>query len=761
MARRAAEWFRAAHTIVVLAAAGLAFGCHRSTPPPLILISIDTLRADRLPAWGSRSVQTPAIDALARDSVLFENAYSHYPLTLPSHTTLLSGLLPPNHGVRDNIGYTFDAKQHPFLPQLLAERGYSSGAFVSSYVLRPETGLGAAFSAYDSPTRIIPGAPIDSAERPGQETVAAAAAWLATQAEGPFFAFVHFYEPHAPYTPPEPFKSRYPDPYDGEIATADAAVGELLQALRAHGLYDQAAIALVADHGEGLGDHGEKRHGVFLYRSTLHVPLLLKLPRQEDAGRRVTTPVGLVDVAPTLVALAGAQTSSSFDGRSLLTTMTGEGTPRTLYAETYYPRLHFGLSDLQAAIESRWYLIDGPQPELFDLAKDAAQADNRLESERREYVRLRGVAAASNRPLASPSGVDPEAAAHLAALGYLAGPGGPRSGALPDPRSQRDLLAEIQAGFDAFFEHQDALAIDQFQRAIQRRDSIRDVWMFLARALDRQGRSVEALAAWDRTLALSAGDPVVTLQVGERHLALGHPEEARQLAETARAGDPNGAENLLIEVDLAEGKTAEADRRIAQSLANGSASETTRRRVALAALSAGDPARAVTVLEPVRESGETASLVLLSLALADRGANDEALALLDRAHREAQPPAEFFESLGLALLRLDRLDRARTAFEEAVRSSPDLASAWNSLGIVRFRQHETTAATAAWQQAVKADPTLLDAWYNLGLTAAKAGDRPLARSALTRYLDLVAPRAGNESERRTASAALARLGSGQ
>ncbi len=274
---------------LLLAAAGA--GCGRTPPAavriPVVVVSVDTLRADHLPVYGYRGVQTPALDALGRDSIVFTNAYSNVPLTLPSHAALLTGLLPFENGVRDNIGFRL-APARRTLATLLQSASYATGAAVSSYVLRADRGLAAGFDYYDdsmpnNPTR----------ERAGMESAAALAKWGGAVRDRPLFLFLHIYEPHAPYTPPEPFASRYASaPYDGEIAAADAAVGSFVDFLNRAGLYDRAILVFLSDHGEGLGDHGEEEHGVFLYREALRVPSFSNGPARpaRDRGSRLRSP---------------------------------------------------------------------------------------------------------------------------------------------------------------------------------------------------------------------------------------------------------------------------------------------------------------------------------------------------------------------------------------------------------------------------------------------------------------------------------------
>ncbi len=669
---------------------------------------------------------------------------------------MFTGLLPPRHGVRDNVGYTLDGARDATVAQLLGKKGYATGGFVSSFVLRKETGIDAGFATFDDPPKPPPGAPLDIAQRPGSATLRPALAWLEARRAEPFFLFLHVYEPHAPYTPPEPFATRYRDPYDGEVAAADAVVGELVAALRRLGIYDRALVVLMSDHGEGLGDHGELQHGVFLYRSTLQVALTIKQPGSRGAGKRVASPVALSDLMPTLARAGGAPPPGGLDGHDLAPVLAGRGEGlRSVYAETYYPRLHFGWSDLQAMIEPRWYLVRGPEPELFDLVADPAQQRNVLLDNRREYARLNGEAERLNTPLAEPQGVDEETASRLAALGYLSAGGGARDRKLPDPKTQRHLLKGIEEGLAAFWAGRDAEAVTSFRVALAENPEMSDIWAYLARALDRQGDRRGGLAAWEKVLTLSGGMGSVALIVGERYLELGDYERARQLARTVETTAPRGALDLLIEADLAQGRTADAEAHMRDGVARGVASETVRRKLALAALAGGRAAEAVTLLETPDGQAEPATLILRGLALADAGRQSEGVAALEAAKTASAKPEEFFEHLGIALLGLDRLEQARVAFEEAVKAAPGLASAWNSLGVVQARLGNASKAVAAWRRAVEIDPSLTDAWFNLGLTAARAGDRALARESLAQFLRR-AP--ANSADRARAEQALRAVG---
>ena len=336
---------------------------------PVVLVSIDTLRSDRVGCYGYAKAATPTLDALAREGVLFTDAFSHCPLTLPAHVSLFTGLLPPTHGVRDNLGFTLDPK-HRTLARRFQEQGYATGGAVSAYVLRGSTGIADGFSLWDDTFETRSGAEaIGDLQRDGAVATEALAHWVEAQGGRRFFAFLHLYEPHSPYTPPAKH-GHHADPYDGEVAYADELVGRLLARLRSAGVYDRAVLAVTSDHGEGLMDHGEQEHGFFLYREALQVPLVLRLPGGRKAGTRVTGVAGHVDLAATLLDLAGLP-ADGMEGASLRGAIdSGHTAARPVYSETFYPRYHFGWSELLSATEDRYRFIRAPRSELYDRLRD-------------------------------------------------------------------------------------------------------------------------------------------------------------------------------------------------------------------------------------------------------------------------------------------------------------------------------------------------------------------------------------------------------
>jgi arylsulfatase A-like enzyme/Tfp pilus assembly protein PilF len=708
---------------------------------PIVLISIDTLRSDHLPAYGYKGVETPALDALRRDSILFERAYSHVPLTLPSHASILTGLLPPEHGVRDNGGYPFDAAKHPYLPRLLADAGYDTAAFVSSFVLHSQTGLGAGFGVYDQ------GPPGEEAraeliERPGAETVRTAIAWLdgRSKTDKPFFLFVHLYDPHTPYKPAEPFASRYRDrPYDGEIAASDAAVGTLLDALKRQGVYDKAIVILLSDHGEGLGDHGEDGHGILLYREVLQVPLLVKLPGGRRAGETVATPAQLADVAPTLLSLTGRPVPPEMHGQSLVAPSDAKQV-RRIYSETFYPRLHLGWSELASLIEDRHHYIHGPAPELFDLAADPGETRNVLERERRVYGTLRQALDAIPRDIAPPGQVDAETARKLAALGY-AGSGRMASGPLPDPRTQRDVIQGMQDAKRLVGESRYAEAATLLERLVERKPDLLDGWVFLATCREHLDQPEGTLAAYQRALELAEGAPEYAFYVARQLYKMGRFDEARQHAELMLTSDPGNrdAHEMLAAVALNRGDLDEA---LAQSRQAGRASEAFRRDLGRALAERGRTAEAVELLQGSGGGpggSDPATLNTLAATLLDAGRPADAAEVLGRVLAAHPDNARAYELLGVAAMRLGQPQQARAHLEKALQLDRKLPGAWTTLGVALYNLEGPDAALSAWRQALALDGTQYDALLNVGLVAAQTGRRDEARQALRQFVATAPP----------------------
>jgi arylsulfatase A-like enzyme len=602
-----------------------------AAPPPIVLISIDTLRSDRLPAYGYDGVATPAIDELRADGILFERAYSHIPLTLPAHASMLTGLLPPEHGVRDNLGYPLAASDGPWLPNLLKARGYRLGAAVSSMVLRAESGLGEDFEFFEDSLEVESLEGAATPERPGGETLDALLPWLETVADEPFFLLFHLYEPHRPYTPPEPHAARYGATYEGEIASADEVVGRLLGELRRLGIYERAVVTLTSDHGEGLGDHGEIDHGIFLYREALQVPLLIKLPGAARAGETVTAVSQLADLAPTFLDLAGLPVPEAMRGAALLSRHK-DASPRTVYAESYIPRLHFGWSDLLASIDERYYFIDSPQPQLFDVVEDPGQRRD-LVAELPEVARtMRRRLAAERRDAGPPGAFDDRALAQLAALGYTGGVRSRYTGTLPAPQTQTHLIEKLTRGRKHLAGQQWEQAAATFREIVDENPYMVFAWQSLTNALLELGRFEPAVAAARQVIELAGEEPQILLPMARALAQLRRFDEARVAAGAAASRYPAPARALLAEVAFAQGDLERAELEARGAIEADDSAVGPWLTLARIARRRGQGARALERVHEAKRRGDERAvrglLLVEGAALSDMGRDAEAEAAL-------------------------------------------------------------------------------------------------------------------------------------
>ncbi len=435
--------------------------------PNVVVITIDTLRADHVGCYGYKQIHTPNIDALAADGARFERAYTAVPVTLPSHTVMFTGTYPMLNGMHDFAANKLNATQ-PTLAAVLKEHGYATAAVVGSAVLDSRFGLNRGFDFYYDHFDFnrLQESNLEEMERPGNMVADVTLDWLARNYNKKFFLWMHLYDPHYPYHPPAPYAAEYKDrPYDGEIAFADAQVGRLIRFLKSKGLYNNTLIVLSGDHGESLGEHGEKTHGFFIYNATLHVPFMIHLPGA-SSPRVVPELVSLADLMPTVLQTLKMETPSQVQGRSLLPLIKAkpkDEEARSLYAETFLPRLHFNWSELRGVESAKYHFIDAPRPELYDLTKDPGETQN-LYSDKKAVgeemrARLAGLIRqySAGQELAEKTGLDPALMERLKSLGYagFSGGGSPTitDRALPDPKDRiqayeliSDAIAESQHG---------------------------------------------------------------------------------------------------------------------------------------------------------------------------------------------------------------------------------------------------------------------------------------------------------------------------
>ena len=683
-------------------------GCSRERAPrhpSLVLVTLDTVRADHLGCYGDRQAVTPWLDRLAGEGARFADVSSAVPLTLPSHTSLLTGLLPPHHGLRNN-GAGGLRPGTATLATLLAGAGYRTGAFIGAFVLDHRFGLNQGFEVYDDEIERDPNADfVLEAERPGREVVDRALAWLEKDDGRPFFLWVHLYDAHAPYTPPPAWAARHPGrPYDGEISEVDEQVGRILEALKRRGLDGTTAVAVAADHGEGLGEHGELTHGLLLYEPTLRVPLLLRAP-WAVRPRVVGTPVSLVDLAPTLAGLLGHPFPGRLDGRDLSPALRagGEPAPAELYAETRYPAT-FGWSPLSALRRRELKYISAPAPELYDLRRDPREGTSLLakpgnaagDPARGFAQRLAAIEAGA---VQGPNqAVDAETKARLASLGYVAAaPAPPRAGlppgSSPDPKTMVDLFQRFEAANTRLTGGDPGGAIAELQTLVTA-DPANPVFRGkLAAALRERGEAPRAIPLYRQAAAAAPRDPEAWYNLASALQEAGQLAEARQAIEQALKLDSRRPEahNTLGIIELGEGRTEEARRELTTAIDL-------------------DPRNAVAL-----------------------------------------------NNLGNVLRAEGKLDEAAGAYQRSAAVAPRYAEPLNGLGAVEVERDRPRAALPFFERALALAPGYHEVRLNQAIAHDLAGDADAALSAYQDFLDRTAGDPKLAEQRRAAQQLLARL----
>ena len=518
------------------------------------------MRADHLRPYGG-AVAVPGIESLAADGVLYKSAYSHSPQTLPSHASMLTGRLPFEHGARDNVGFSVDGRVGSLAEQL-RRAGYATGAAVSSYILRKDTGIDRGFDDYDAAFRMDAGpeVTIGQVQRAGAETIAVAKDWIAKHDKQQAFFFLHLYEPHTPYTPPAPYREQYPHPYDGEIAYADALIGGLIGFLKAKALYEPALIVLTSDHGEGLGDHEEQEHGIFLYQGVSHVPLVIKWPGRPHPRQAVTAAVQLIDIAPTIAFTAGIAADTAWRGEALVADR--DPSPRRIYSESMYPRYHFGWSELYALTDGKTRYILAPRDELYDVEKDPAESTN-LASDRRDVrdaMRSALTPMVQHTSIAGPREISPEDLEKFQALGYIGMSVQPSTGseALPDPKDKIGIFKAYREAIQSVRAGRLDEAIDGYKAILADNPQMLDGWERLAGVLQRANRGDEAILVMRRVIALAPGSAPAHLRLGRALARRKQFDEAAAEARAALAGEPGQANELLARIAFERGAPVDA-----------------------------------------------------------------------------------------------------------------------------------------------------------------------------------------------------------
>jgi choline-sulfatase len=666
-------------------------------PGPIILISIDSLRADHLPVYGYERIKTPAVDTLARDGIVFEHAYSHSPQTFPSHIAMLTGRLPFETRVRDDESGLLKPNER-LLAQMLRDRGYSTGGIVSSGLLRRTTGVAQGFDFFDDPRGDE--APADDAEltpgqrrRDGVESEAIAEHWLDTVGSTRAFLFLQLHDLHAPYQP----AGRVADvsPYDGQVAYVDDVLGRFLRYLKKHQLYDQSTIVLVSDHGEGLGDHGEQQHGLFLYDENIRVPLILKQAAGLGAGRRVAGLVQLADIVPTVLDLAKAPAPRNLRGRSLKPLADGTGTlpEATVYSEARYGRNRFGWSELVSIRDGRFQYIRAPREELYDLQRDPHQRENlitetgttpKMQAELRESLaRLLGEES-------TPAVKDTDVAAI-------------------DPKDRVETAETYGSALELVSSRQWPKAIELFQKLTRDAPESAAVWNQLARVATLSERYDLALAAYQHVMDLDGSDPRPLVDAAGVSLAMRKLDDAEDLAMRA------------LEV------AGPAPR----SLADAHAVLT---RIALARHD-WDAAREHAMAARKADSSSVLPLYVDGSLLYQEGNFADALVRLEKANAalrkdQGVPPAGLHYLTAEALLWADRPAEAETQLLEELREFPHNLDARAALATLYQSGGEREQAAEVVADLVRITPSP-DAYALAAKLWGSLGDQQQAAAART------------------------------
>jgi arylsulfatase A-like enzyme/tetratricopeptide (TPR) repeat protein len=678
--------------LVVVLVAGFGCGGDRSPEPPppasetgggpfeledlnVILITIDTLRSDRVSCYGPGRVETPVMDGFAREGVRFSNASSTVPFTLPAHTSILTGLYPPGHGVRENVGYTVD-DELTTLAEALSTGGWSTAAFVSAFVLDSRWGIAQGFDRYfdDFDLSTFDEAPnLSAVQRSGDLTIAEAERWLDERNEAaPFFLWLHLYDPHDPYTPPEPYLSRHPNrPYDGEVAYTDALLGGFRRSLEERGLLEDSLVVLTSDHGEGLGDHGESSHGFFIYDSTIHVPLIIRPPGGAAGGGVVDTAVSHVDLFPTILDVVGIEPPQPVHGRSLLPLMKGQeaGWDREVYAESLYPLLHYGWAPLRSVRTDRHKLISAPRPEVYDLRVDPKETRDLSSGRPTLVTELEGHLSSLRSTIdvgavtAAPSpDLDPQTLAQLQALGYAAGQGGvdlAEEEARPrvDPKDRIGVHRTVMRA-QTQMRNDPAAARRALLGVLEQDDVVLDAHQMLGQLAVMEREYDEALGHFRNALELEPEHRNSLKGMASAYKALGRAEEAlvgyRRLLEVA--GTDTGASLAIADIEFA------------------------------------------------------------------RGNFDTAVETLRRAEAASEAPGLISNKMGEIRAEQGRSDEAMTLFEDAIGKNELYAVPYFNLAVLREERGEIREAIGLYETSIELAPHYFQAQFNLGLLVGRMGD---------------------------------------
>ncbi|MFH1221185.1 MAG: sulfatase-like hydrolase/transferase [Candidatus Eisenbacteria bacterium] len=724
----------AALTILVI----LALGLRHPQPTNLLLISVDTLRPDHLGCYGDRGAATPTIDRLSREGVTFDDALCTVPLTLPSHSSLMTGLSPLSHGVRDNGNFKL-ADDFVTLAEVLRANGYATGAAIGAFILDARFGLAQGFTYYDDDlSKGRQPSEFGYPERTADRVTASAIAWLKTARE-PFFLFAHYYDPHAPYEPPAEFAQRFQDQkYDGEIAFTDQEIGYLIAYLGRRNLLKRTSIVLVSDHGEGLGEHGEMTHGILLYDPTLKVPLIVRVPekspfaRKQLAGTHRRETVSLSDVFPTVLELLGLKQIGEVDGRSLVPLFQGKEMPPVVtYFEALASYYAYRWCPLRGARFNQWKYILAPEEELYDVNADPGENANLAAANPEKLKEMKAALLEAAREetevKAAATKLGATEARQLRALGYVTPSAAPvpeiSDLSLKDPKQMIHLIAEyLEPGVNAFDAGNLELARREFIEFVKADPMNPEAHLHVARVLLELKDYGGAATAYRKVLEIDSTNSSAYFHLGNIAQAEGSMDQALAYYKKAleiMPGSPEGLANvggvLLLEGDTDSAivlleQALEGDPRNTVALMNLG--------IAYAAKGSGDSAlgyfRRLLELEPANLK----ALMNCASIYVNNGQVDSAIVYFERAAAAAPNDALTFLNLGGAYRQKGLIEKAGAAYEKAVSLEPRNIYALFGLAAVRVSQGRREEAKDLIRKVIEIDPSFKyarDAARNLGL----------------------------------------------
>lgn len=685
----------AAFAAILVFCAAFGAGCHkgeeRAAKPNVLIITVDTLRADRLGVYGDKDGLTPNIDALARDGVVFEHAIAQVPLTWPSHAAIFTGTYPFHNGVEDFTGQPLSDKVRT-LAESFKANGYATGAVVSSFVLDRSWGLGRGFDSYDDAFsgRQFVQKDLGLVERRADESVDHALRWLDANAGKSFFFWLHLYDPHSPYDPPEPFASKFKkQPYDGEVAYADSQLGRLFAWLKQapHDVYDNTVIVFLSDHGESLGEHGEKEHGFFIYNSTVQIPLILKPAKDEKIApdRTVAAAVESIQVGPTVLQMAGARDAieTQFEAESLVPLLNGQRTnaERSAYSETTYPLNSFGWSPLRGVQTERLQYIEAPRQELYDLQADSGEGSNLAEQQAETAARMRNEVHnrltrynPSGHGNGGDSGAHAEVIDKLRSLGYVAykAPPAAEGAKLADPKDKLPVFHDILRATDL-------MTVGNFAAAGVLLDKLRSEEPNLYLIPFLQGEAAEHAQQWSaaekhfgRALQLNPGFDQAALGLARALGYEGKTDKAVGLLQSLVSANPRDFRALFLMAQLQARTNPQAGREALDKVL-----------------------RIQPNFAPAyRERG------MLNVAAQDYQAGAEDL---NHAVATGLTDAATYNFLGICYSRLGRLNEAVESYKKALAEDPKLAQAHLNLGFAYERMGDKAGAVSEYKEACRLD----------------------------------------------------------